>query len=89
MTNRYYSPFLINLQNFTGIPTISTSKKKDLLIRELFINIANASDILFNILAIVARDILFLATMAQDICKAILGAGNIALGIDEIPTKVL
>ena len=88
-TSGYCSPPLINLQNPTSAPAISTSKKRDLLIRELLTNIADAGDIPFDALAVAARDIPFLITIAQDIRKAILRARNTALGIDEILTKVL
>jgi hypothetical protein len=72
-----------------GAPTNSTSEKRDLLIRELLTNTANVGDISFDAPAIAVRDVPFPITTAQDIRKAILGAGNTALGINEIPTKVL
>jgi hypothetical protein len=60
-----------------------------LLIKELLTNIAEAGDIPHDSLIVVSRDILFLETTLKDIRKSILGAGNIAPGVDEIPTKVL
>src|SRR5436190_16111778 len=80
-TGRYHSPPLTDLQNPMGTPAISTSEKRDLLIRELLTNTADAGNISFDAPAIAARDIPFPVTMAQDICKAILGAGNTAPGI--------
>ena len=44
---------------------------------------------MFNILAIVTKDILFLVTIAQDIYKAILETRNITLKTNEIFIKVL
>jgi hypothetical protein len=88
-TGGYRSPPLIDPQNPTGAPANGISEKRDLLIRELLTNTADAGDIPFDAPAVAARDIPFPATAAQDIRKAILGAGNTAPGIDEIPTKVL
>jgi len=45
-----------------GAPANSTSEKRDLLIRELLTNIAKADDIPFDVPAVAARDIPFLAT---------------------------
>ena len=88
-TGRYRTPPLIDPRNPTGAPANSTCEKRDLLIRELLTNTADAGDILFDAPAVAARDVPFLVTTAQDIRKAILGARNTAPGIDEIPTKVL
>jgi Endonuclease-reverse transcriptase len=88
-TGRYRSPPLIDPQNPTGAPANNASEKRDLLIRELLTNTADAGDVSFDAPAVAARDIPFPATTAQDIRKAILGAGNTAPGTDEIPTKVL
>jgi hypothetical protein len=75
---------VIDPQNPTGAPANSTSEKKDLLIRELLTNTAEAGDIPFDTPVVVARDIPFLVITAQDIRKIILGAGNITPGIDKI-----
>jgi len=64
LTGGYYSPPLIDLQNPTGTPASSTSKKRDLLIRELLTNTANAGDIAFDALAVALRDIPFPVTIA-------------------------
>ena len=88
-TGGYCSPPLTDPQNSTSVPAKSTSEKRDLLVRELLTNIAEAGNISFDTPAVAVRDIIFPETTVQDIQKAILGAGNTAPGIDEISTKVL
>jgi hypothetical protein len=67
----------------------SIEEKRALLIKELLINTAEAGDILGSSPAVAVRSILFPLIIAKDVYKLILGAGNIALGIDEIPTPIL
>jgi hypothetical protein len=67
----------------------SIEEKRALLIRELLMNTAEVGDILGSSLAVAARSILFPLIIPKDIYKSILGAGNTALGIDEIPTPIL
>jgi hypothetical protein len=67
----------------------SIEEKRALLIRELLTNTAKAGDIPGSSLAVMARSILFPLITPKDVRKLILGAGNTALGIDEIPTPIL
>ena len=88
-TGGYRSPPLIDPQDPTSPPAKSIEEKRALLIKELLTNTAEAGDILYDSSAVAPRDILFPRTTLEDIRKSILGAGNTAPGIDEIPTKVL
>jgi hypothetical protein len=67
----------------------SIEEKQALLIKELLINMVKAGDILGSSLVVAARSILFPLIIPKDVRKLILGAGNTALGIDEIPTPIL
>jgi hypothetical protein len=70
-------------------PARSIEEKRALLIRELLMNTAEAGDILGSSLAVAARSILFPLIIPEDVRKSILGVGNTAPGIDEIPTPIL
>jgi hypothetical protein len=82
------SPF-INPQNLISPFAKSIKKKRALLIKELFINTAKASDISYDSLAVALKDILFFKITLKDIYKSILKAGNIAFKINKIFIKVL
>jgi hypothetical protein len=72
-----------------SLPARSIEEKRALLIKELLTNTAEAGDIPGSSLAVTARSILFPLITPEDVRKLILGAGNTALGIDEIPTPIL
>ena len=88
-TSNFRSPPLVDLQDPTGTPAKSTNEKRDLLVKELLTNSAEAGDILFDVPMVASRNISFPEITAQDIREAILKAGNTAPGLNEIPTKVL
>jgi hypothetical protein len=72
-----------------SIPARSIEEKRALLIKELLINMAEIGDILGSSLVVAVQSILFLLIIAEDVYKLILRVGNIAQGIDEIPTPIL
>ena len=88
-TGSYKSPPLVDPQQPASLPARSIEEKRALLIRELLTNTAEAGDIPGSSPAVAARSILFPLITPEDVRKSILGAGNTALGIDEIPTPVL
>ena len=88
-TGTYRTPPLVDPQGLTSPPATSIEEKRDLLVRELLTNNAEAGDIPFDSPSTAVRNIQFPPVTAQDIRKSILGAGNTAPGMDEIPTKIL
>jgi endonuclease/exonuclease/phosphatase (EEP) superfamily protein YafD len=88
-TGNYRSPPLIDPQDPTAIPANSISEKRELLIKELLTNSAEAGDIPFDSPTVKCREIPFPEITVHDIRKSILKTGNTAPGIDEITTKVL
>jgi len=88
-TGTYRSPPFADPQNPTHSLAIDISDKRDILIRNLLSNTAEAGDIPYNTPAVLVRSIRFPTITAADIRKAILEAGNTALGQDEISTAIL
>jgi hypothetical protein len=88
-TGSYRTPPLIDPQQPASLPARSVEEKRALLIKELLTNTAEAGDIPSSSLAVAARSIPFPPITPEDVRKSILGAGNTALGMDEIPTPVL
>jgi hypothetical protein len=85
----YRSPPLIGPQQPASLPARSIEEKQALLIKELLTNTAKAGDIPGSSPAVTAQSIPFPLITPKDIYKSILGAGNTALGMDEIPMPVL
>ena len=88
-TSTYQSPPFKDLQNLTHSLVADTLDKRDILIQNLLSNTAEARDIPFDAPVALVRSINFLAITTADICKAILGASNTALGQDKISTTIL
>ncbi len=88
-TGKYRSPPLVDPQDSTALPAVTITQKRDLLIKELLTNTAEAGDIPFDAPNTAARAIQFPRITSQDIRNSILRAGNTAPGLDEIPTKIL
>ena len=88
-TGGYKSPPLLDPQRPAGPPAKSIEEKRALLIKELLTNTAEAGDIPCNAPTAAGQSISFPPITPEDIRKSILGAGNTAPGIDEIPTIVL
>ena len=78
-----------NLQNLYLSLVASVEEKQDILVQNLFTNIAKASDIPFDSLTIAIYKIDFLYIIATDIYKAILEAGNTAPSQDKISIAIL
>ena len=74
------SPPFKDPQNPTHSLAADTSDKRDILIQNLLSNTAKARDILFDAPVALVRSINFPAITTADIRKAILEAGNTALG---------
>ena len=88
-TGSFRSPPLTDPQAPTRAPAESIEQKRALLVKELLTNTAEAGDIAFDTPAVALRSIPFPETTLEDIRKSILRAGNIALRVDEILTRVL
>jgi ribonuclease HI len=88
-TGSYRSPPFIDPQQPASLPARSIEEKRALLIKELLTNTAGAGDIPGSSPAVAARSIPFPPITPEDVRKSILGAGNTAPGMDEIPTPVL
>jgi len=88
-TGTYRSPPFKDPQNPTHSLAIDTSDKRDILVRNLLSNTAEAGDIPFDAPVVPVRSINFPAITTADIRKAILKAGNTAPGQDEITTAIL
>ena len=88
-TSTYRSPLFKDLQNPTHSLAADISDKRDILIRNLLLNIAEAGDIPFDAPIVLVRSINFPAITTADIRKAILRAGNTAPGQDEISIAIL
>ena len=88
-TGAYCSPLFADLQNpYLGL-SAGIEKKRDILLRNLLTNTAEAGDIPFDSPTAATQRIEFPPVTVTDIRKAILGAGNTTPGQDEIPTAVL
>jgi hypothetical protein len=88
-TGAYRSPLFTDLENPHASLAADINKKQDILIRNLLINFAEAGDIPFDSPTAATCKIAFPPITAAETCKAILEAGNTALGLDEIPTAIL
>src|SRR5271156_78006 len=88
-TGVYHSPPFTDPENLNAGLVADINKKRDILIRNLLTNSAKASDIPFDSPTTATRKIAFPPITAAETRKAILGAGNTAPGLDEIPTTVL
>jgi len=64
---------------------MSIKEKRELLVVELFTSKIKVEDILFNIS--IAIDFSFIT--AEDVCKAVIEAGNTVPGIDKVPITIL
>jgi hypothetical protein len=85
----YRSPPFTDPQNPHLGLAASIIEKREILVRNLLSNTAEAGDIPFDSPIIAARKIDFPPITAADIRKAILEAGNTAPGLDEIPITIL
>jgi ribonuclease HI len=88
-TGTYRSPPFTDLQHPGRPPARSIEEKRDLLVRELLTNVAEAGDIPSTAPSVAARNIDFPPITLEDVRKSVLGAGNTAPGADEVPTAVL
>jgi ribonuclease HI len=88
-TGTYRSPPFHDPQNRNTGLTSNISGKRDILVRNLLTNSAEAGDIPFDAPTTASRQVDFPPITAPDIRKSILGAGNTTPGLDEIPTTVL
>lgn len=75
--------------NPEALKAITLLAKCKVLKRNLLQNIAKVGDIPLNSLVVPCTSLPFLEITDSEICNALLGAGNIALGKDEIPTSVI
>src|SRR5438045_2658 len=66
-TGNFQSPPLVDPQDPTGTPAKSTNEKRDLLVKELLTNSAEAGDILFDVPMVASRNISFPEITAQDV----------------------
>ena len=89
LTRAYYSPLFANLQNPHLSLVASIEEKCDILLCNLFTNLAKVSNILFDSFTAATYKIDFSFVTVIDICKFILGAGNTTPSLDEISTAVL
>jgi hypothetical protein len=89
MTGTYYSPLFADLQDRAKGLVGDTPRKRDILVHNLLMNVAEAGDILFDSLITALYSIYFPKIILNYICKAVLGAGNTASEPDEIPTTIL
>jgi hypothetical protein len=72
-----------------NLPAVALHEKRDILVRNLLQNSAEAGDISLETFAVPTCSLPFPdITMAQ-IEKAVLYAGNITPGFDELPTSIL
>jgi len=85
----YRSPPFTDPQNPHLGLAASIIEKREILVRNLLSNTAEAGDIPFDSPTIAARKIDFPPITAADTRKAILEAGNTAPGLDEIPITIL
>ena len=85
----YYSPLFADLQNPHLGLAAGIEEKRDILLCNLFTNLAEVSNIPFNSPTAATCKIDFPPVIVTDICKFILGARNTTPGLDEIPTAVL
>src|SRR5271157_660023 len=88
-TRAYYSPSFADLQNPHLGLAARIKEKRDILLYNLFTNLAEVSNIPFDSPTAATCKIDFPPVTVTDIRKSILGAGNTTPGLDEIPTAVL
>ena len=88
-TGTYRSPPFADPLHSTIELAASIKDKRDILLRNLLTNTAEAGDIPFDSPVAPMCTIFFPPIIEQDVQKAILKAGNTAPGSNEIPTKVL
>jgi hypothetical protein len=58
-------------------------------VAELLTNKAETGDISLDISIVATRSIDFLSIIDENVRKSVIEAGNIALGVDEVPTAIL
>ncbi len=80
---------MVDLQDLLALLAASIQSKRDLLIKILLTNTAEAGDILFDSPVTAIKNIEFPYITARNVCKAVLEARNIAPSSDENPTKIL
>src|SRR5271165_269030 len=88
-TRAYCSPLFADLQNPHLGLAASIEEKCDILLYNLFTNLAKVGDIPFDSPTTAIYKIDFPPVTITDICKFILRARNTTLSLDEIPTAVL
>jgi len=64
-------------------------EKRELLVAELFTSKVEVGDIPLNTSIVVIYHIDFFFIMAEDVCKAVIEAGNTTSGVDEVLIVVL
>lgn len=85
----YRSPPLKDPLSPSRLPAISLPDKRDILVRNLLQNPSEAGDILLDTPTVPSIALPFPLVQDTDVERAILQAGNTALGADEIPTSIL
>jgi|SRR5271163_203051 len=88
-TGTYRSPPLKDPQHSERPSARSLEEKRNLLVSELLINIAEAGDISSTFPMAATHSIDFPPIIPKDIYKSVLEARNIALKADEIPIAIL
>lgn len=85
----YRSPPLNDPLRPNGTPAVSIEEKRDLLVRNLFQNTAEAGDVPLDCPAVPRASLSFPKITITQVETAILKAGNIAPGEGELATNIL
>ena len=85
----YRSPPLVDPRNPGSRLAVTPAAKREVLIRNLLQNVAEAGDIQMDAPAVAKAALPFPAITEAEIDKAIIGAKNSAPGADETPTVIL